>query len=101
MEVQYHHENAGLSCSVGLTAVPVVEVNGTFGNGKFAIGGEVAFDTSTGELTKYNTGVGITEPDFTAALLLYEIIYITFLFSRGNTELSPIVLAIYQNGLKF
>ena len=68
--MQYHHDNASLSGSVGLTAVPSVELNGTFGNGKFAIGGEVAFDTSTGLLTKYNTGVGITEPDFTAALLL-------------------------------
>ena len=73
MEAQYLHDNASLQCSVGMTAVPVVEVNGAFGNGKFVIGGEVAFDTNTGLLTKYNTGASIFQPDFTASVLLYDL----------------------------
>ncbi|KAI5065204.1 hypothetical protein GOP47_0019899 [Adiantum capillus-veneris] len=72
LEVQYHHENAGLSCSSGLTAVPLVEVNGVFGNGRFAAGGEAAFDTNSGTFTKYNAGIGFNESDFTVALLLVD-----------------------------
>lgn len=72
LEVQYHHENASISSTIGMTAAPLVEVNGAFGNGRFAIGGEAAFDTSSGGLTKYNAGFGVNEPDFSAALLLTD-----------------------------
>ncbi|MCO5587798.1 hypothetical protein L7F22_041750 [Adiantum nelumboides] len=72
LEVQYQHENAGLSCSSGLTPVPLVEVNGVFGNGRCAVGGEAAFDTNSGTFTKYNAGIGINESDFTVALLLMD-----------------------------
>ncbi|MCO5559679.1 hypothetical protein L7F22_013280 [Adiantum nelumboides] len=72
LEVQYQHENAGLSCSSGLTPVPLVEVNGVFGNGRCAVGGEAAFDTNSGTFTKYNVGIGFNESDFTVALLLMD-----------------------------
>ena len=61
MKVQYLHDHASLQCSVGMTAVPFVELNGAFGNGKFIIGGEVAFDTY--RITKYNMAVSISQPD--------------------------------------
>eukprot|EP00250_Pteridium_aquilinum_P033362 c5504_g1_i1 orf=211-1038(+) len=72
LEVQYHHENASISSTIGMTAVPLVEVNGSFGNERFAIGGEAAFDTNSGAFTKYNAGFGVVEPDFSAALLLTD-----------------------------
>lgn len=72
MEVQYHHEHAGISSVVGLTAVPVVELNAALGAEGFSIGGEVAFDTESGAFTKYNAGVGLTKPDFSTAVLLLD-----------------------------
>lgn len=72
LELQYRHAHAGICTNVGLNAVPVVEANGVLGTEGFAIGGEVAYDTSSGVLTKYSAGVGITKPDFSASLLLLE-----------------------------
>lgn len=72
VELQYHHENAGISSIIGMTAAPVVEVNGAFGSERFAIGGDAAFDTSSGVFTKYNAGFGVNEPDFSAAILLMD-----------------------------
>eukprot|EP00250_Pteridium_aquilinum_P000727 c10880_g1_i1 orf=707-1534(-) len=72
LEIQYQHEHAGIGCIVGLTAVPVVEVNTAFGGQGFALGGEVAFDTGSGVFTKYNAGLGLTKPDFSAALLVSD-----------------------------
>lgn len=72
VELQYHHDHAGISSAVSLMAVPVVEVNGAFGSPEFALGGEFAFDTGSGAFTKYNAGIGITKPDFSAAVLLLD-----------------------------
>ncbi|KAH7435189.1 hypothetical protein KP509_06G054100 [Ceratopteris richardii] len=72
LEVQYWHDHACLSAATGLTPVPLVEVNGVLGNGRFAIGGEAAFDTNSGTFTKYNAGIGVNESDFTASLLLMD-----------------------------
>uniref|UniRef100_A0A0E0C761 Uncharacterized protein n=1 Tax=Oryza meridionalis TaxID=40149 RepID=A0A0E0C761_9ORYZ len=69
-EVQYLHPHAGLNASVGLNANPLVSFSGVFGTGAFAVGTDVAFDTATGDFTKYNAGLSHTTPDLTAALLL-------------------------------
>ncbi|KAH7280711.1 hypothetical protein KP509_36G010700 [Ceratopteris richardii] len=71
-EAQYHHEHAGIGSVVGLTKVPVVEVNAAFGGDGFVIGGEVALDTGSGAFTKYNAGVGVGKPDLSAALLICD-----------------------------
>jgi voltage-dependent anion channel protein 2 len=54
----------------GLNANPLVSFSGVFGTGAFAVGTDVAFDTATGDFTKYNAGLSHTTPDLTAALLL-------------------------------
>lgn len=72
LEAQYRHEHAGICAIVGLTAVPIVEVNAAFGGQGFALGGEVAFDTGSGLFTKYNAGLGLTKPDFSAAILVSD-----------------------------
>lgn len=71
-ELQYRHENIGFSGNVGLTASPLTEFSAVFGNKDVAVGGEVAFDTAAGNLTKYNVGVSSTKPDFTASLFLTD-----------------------------
>lgn len=72
VEVQYNHEHATINTSVGLNAAPIVELNGAIGNDGVAVGGEVAFDTGSGALLKYNAGLGFSKPDFSASLLLLE-----------------------------
>uniref|UniRef100_A0A0D9WJ34 Uncharacterized protein n=1 Tax=Leersia perrieri TaxID=77586 RepID=A0A0D9WJ34_9ORYZ len=69
-EVQYLHPHAGLNASVGLHANPLVSFSGAFGTAAFAFGGDVAFDTESGNFTKYNAGLSHTTQDLTAALLL-------------------------------
>lgn len=72
LEVQYRHEHAGICSAVGMTAVPVVEVNAAFGGEGFSLGGEVSFDTGSGVFTKYNAGLGLNKPEFSAALLILD-----------------------------
>ncbi|KAI5061857.1 hypothetical protein GOP47_0022396 [Adiantum capillus-veneris] len=72
LEAQYRHEHAGICSVVGLTSVPVVELSAAFGGEGFALGGEVAFDTGSGVFKKYNAGVGLIKPDFSAALLVSD-----------------------------
>jgi voltage-dependent anion channel protein 2 len=36
----------------------------------FAVGGELAFDTASGNITKYSAGLNVIKPDFNASLTL-------------------------------
>lgn len=72
VEVQYVHDYAGVSTSIGLIPAPLTEFSGVIGSKEFALGGEVAFDTAAGNLTKYNAGMSFTKPDFAASLLLAD-----------------------------
>ncbi|KAH7414959.1 hypothetical protein KP509_14G020600 [Ceratopteris richardii] len=71
-ELQYKHEYAGVSANVGLIPTPLTEFSAVVGNKEVAFGGEVGFDTATGNLTKYNAGLSFTKPDFTASLFLAD-----------------------------
>lgn len=70
VEVQYLHDYAGVNASIGLTANPVVNLSGVIGSETFAVGSDVAFDTATGNFTKCNAGLSITNQDLIAALTL-------------------------------
>jgi voltage-dependent anion channel protein 2 len=70
LEVQYKHGYAGVSTSVGLTPSPIMEFSTVLGSNEIGLGGEVGFDSSTGNPTKYNAALSYTKPDFTAALFL-------------------------------
>ena len=64
------HAHAGIDASVGLTANPLVNLSGVFGTKALAFGADVAFDTASGDFTKYNAGVSLTNEDLHAAVTL-------------------------------
>jgi voltage-dependent anion channel protein 2 len=64
------HHHAGVAASVGLNANPVVNASGVFGTKTIAVGADVSFDTSSGDLTKYNAGLSYNAGDFVAAATL-------------------------------
>lgn len=70
MELQYLHEYAGISTSIGLTATPIVNFSGVAGNNVVVLGTDVAFDTATGNFTKYNAGLSFSSADLIASLAL-------------------------------
>ncbi|CAO2829055.1 unnamed protein product [Amaranthus hypochondriacus] len=68
VELQYLHEYAGISTSIGLTANPIVNFSGVFGNSTLALGTDLSFDTTSGNFTKCNAGLSITNADLIASL---------------------------------
>lgn len=70
VEVQYLHDYAGINASIGLTANPIVNFSGVLGTKALSAGADVSFDTATGNFTKYNAGLSITNADLVAALTL-------------------------------
>ncbi|KAL0424332.1 UNVERIFIED_CONTAM: Mitochondrial outer membrane protein porin of [Sesamum radiatum] len=72
LELQYLHDYAGISSSVGLTANPIVNFSGVVGNNKLALGSDVSFDTKEGALVKCNFGASFTNADLIAALTLND-----------------------------
>ncbi|KAH8950749.1 hypothetical protein BDL97_10G101200 [Sphagnum fallax] len=72
IELQYCHEYGSVTGGIGLTSSPIVEATGCVGSDGFAFGGEMAFDTALGCLTKYNAAVGFTKPDFSASLIVAD-----------------------------
>ena len=70
VELQYLHDYAGVSASIGLTASPLVNLSGVFGTGALAVGADVSLDTATGNFSKYNAGLSITNADLVASLTL-------------------------------
>ncbi|KAI3970641.1 hypothetical protein MKX01_024288 [Papaver californicum] len=72
LELQYQHEYAGIASSIGLTANPVVNFSGLFGNSQTAVGTDVSFDTTSGNFVKYNVGLSLTRPDLVASLALND-----------------------------
>ncbi|KAG8384735.1 hypothetical protein BUALT_Bualt04G0149400 [Buddleja alternifolia] len=72
LELQYLHDYAGITSSVGLTANPIVNFSGVLGNNAVAVGSDVSFDTKLGAFTKYNFGASFTNADLIAALTLND-----------------------------
>ncbi|XP_020596736.1 mitochondrial outer membrane porin-like isoform X2 [Phalaenopsis equestris] len=70
VELQYLHDYTGINASLGLTANPVVNFAGTIGSNKLAVGADVSLDTATGNFTKYNAALSITNADLIASLNL-------------------------------
>ncbi|KAJ4974150.1 hypothetical protein NE237_007324 [Protea cynaroides] len=70
VELQYFHDYAGISTSIGLTANPVVNFSGVIGSSSLALGTDVSFDTASGNFTKYNSALSFTNADLIASLAL-------------------------------
>ncbi|KAK9675792.1 hypothetical protein RND81_11G031400 [Saponaria officinalis] len=68
VELQYLHEYAGISTSIGLTANPIVSFSGVIGNSTVALGTDLSFDTASGNFTKCNAGLNYTNADLIASL---------------------------------
>lgn len=72
VELQYKQDYTAVSTSVGLTPAPLAEFSAVIGSSELSLGGEVAVDTATRDLTKYNAALSFTKPDFTASLFLTD-----------------------------
>ncbi|XP_019161327.1 PREDICTED: mitochondrial outer membrane protein porin of 34 kDa-like [Ipomoea nil] len=72
LEIQYLHDYAGISTSVGLTANPIVSFSTVLGTNSLALGTDVSFDSKTGTFTKYNAGLSFINSDLIAALTLND-----------------------------
>jgi hypothetical protein len=57
LELQYRQDYAAITGTIGLTQSPIVEATGVVGSDGFAFGGELGFDSTSGNLTKYNAGL--------------------------------------------
>lgn len=75
-ELQYKQDYTAVSTNVGLTPAPLAEFSAVVGSSELALGGEVAVDTATREITKYNLALSVVRPDFAASL---------FVVDRGDT----------------
>ncbi|CAN6442337.1 unnamed protein product [Victoria cruziana] len=70
VELQYMHEYAGVSTSIGLTASPIVNFAGVIGTKNVALGADLAFDSASGNFTKYNAALSYSSSDLIASLTL-------------------------------
>ncbi|KAJ9683611.1 hypothetical protein PVL29_019257 [Vitis rotundifolia] len=72
VELQYLHDYAGISTSIGLTANPIVNFSGTIGTNVVALGTDLSFDTKSGNFTKCNAGVSFCNADLIASLTVND-----------------------------
>ncbi|XWS32838.1 hypothetical protein CRYUN_Cryun22dG0024400 [Craigia yunnanensis] len=72
VELQYLHDYAGISSSIGLTANPIVNFSSVIGTNVLALGTDLSFDTKTGNFTKCSTGLNFSNADLIASLALNE-----------------------------
>ena len=68
MELQYLHDYAGISSSVGLTANPIINFSGVLGTNVVSVGADLSFDSKTGTFTKVNGGLNFSNTDLIASL---------------------------------
>ncbi|KAF5945282.1 hypothetical protein HYC85_015510 [Camellia sinensis] len=72
VELQYLHEYAGISTSIGLTASPIVNFSGVAGNNIVSLGTDISFDTASGNITKCNAGFSFSKSDLITSLTLND-----------------------------
>jgi len=72
LDVQYLHHHAAIESSIGLNPSPLLELSAAIGSKDLSFGGDLGFDTASASFTKYNAGIGLSKPDFFAALLLVD-----------------------------
>ncbi|XP_010492333.1 PREDICTED: mitochondrial outer membrane protein porin 3-like [Camelina sativa] len=72
LELQYLHDYAGISTSVGLTGSPTVNFSGVVGTNVLALGTDVSFETDSGNFKHFNAGLSFTKEDLIASLILSD-----------------------------
>lgn len=71
-EVQYLHDYAAVSSSIGLTPNPIVNFSGVIGSKAVSLGTDLSFDTKTGNFIKCNAGLSYSNADLIASLTLND-----------------------------
>lgn len=71
VELQYLHDYAGISTSVGLTANPIVNFSAVIGTNVLSLGTDLSFDSKSGNFTKCNAGLSFNNADLIASLNLW------------------------------
>lgn len=59
-----------MTATAGLTTNPIVGMSAVFGTSAISFGADVAFDTATSNLTKYNAGMSLRTAEIVASLAL-------------------------------
>nr|POF06396.1 mitochondrial outer membrane protein porin 4 [Quercus suber] len=72
LDVQYIHPYAAIDSSIGLNPTPLLELSVAIGSKDLSLGAEVGFDTASANFTKYNAGIGMNKPDYSAPVLLTD-----------------------------
>ncbi|GLT77370.1 hypothetical protein SLA2020_489650 [Shorea laevis] len=72
LEAQYFHEHATFTSAVGLKKSPAVDFSATIGTPAIAFGVEASYLTASGEFSKYNAGVSVTNPDRNVSVILAD-----------------------------
>lgn len=88
-ELQYLHDYAGVNAAIGLTWNPLLNLSGVIGTNTFAAGVDVAFDTATGNFTKYNSAASFTNVDLIASIALWVI------FENPNLSCWPLECKVW------
>ncbi|KAI4324831.1 hypothetical protein MLD38_030283 [Melastoma candidum] len=70
LEVQYFHHHATIATAAALNQSPLVDVAATIGTPTIAFGAEAGYDVSSGNLTKYTAGIGVSKPEQYASVIL-------------------------------
>ncbi|PPS08008.1 hypothetical protein GOBAR_AA12642 [Gossypium barbadense] len=73
IELQYLHEYARISSSIGLTAKPIVNFSSVLGTNVLTLGIDISFDTKVWNFTKCNTGLSFTNADLIAFLAFHVV----------------------------
>ena len=69
-EIEYLRGIVGLKGGIGLKQSPLAEGSVAIGKDGVLVGGEGAYDTNKGEVTKYTAGIQYSQKDFSAAAIL-------------------------------
>ena len=69
-ELQYLHDYAGVSLGLGMNSKPLINLSAVVGNKALAVGADVAYDSATGDFTKYNAAVSFNKGDVLSAVML-------------------------------
>ena len=70
LEIQYFHDHATFTTTIGLNQTPGIDVTATIGTPAIAFGAEAGYDATSGNFTKYTAGISVAKPDSCASIIL-------------------------------
>ncbi|XWS41776.1 hypothetical protein CRYUN_Cryun17cG0112200 [Craigia yunnanensis] len=70
LEIQYFHDHATFTTTIGMNQTPGIDVTATIGTPTIAFGAEAGYNTTAGNFTKYTAGISVTKPDLCASIIM-------------------------------